>query len=119
MVLRAVKPVRELKRLTPNSLTGRLQSVHQPIWLLGDTPEQEEKFSRQLEDIGRIVRHNRPHRGAWSSTAGIRGGRRRSSLPGLRLSGFSALGRGQVRERIPTIRTPCQAAANRSCLSLN
>ncbi|MCE3236719.1 MAG: hypothetical protein K0Q50_2910, partial [Vampirovibrio sp.] len=50
-----LKEIYEQPDVIRNSLTGRLQSVHQPIWLLGDTPEQEEKFSRQLEDIGRIV----------------------------------------------------------------
>jgi hypothetical protein len=52
-----------------------------------------------MEGPGRIVRPNRPHRGAWSSTAGIRGGRRRNSLPDCGSAAFSLSRRNCRRSR--------------------
>jgi glucosamine--fructose-6-phosphate aminotransferase (isomerizing) len=50
-----LKEIYEQPDVVRNSLTGRLQSVHQPIWLLGNTPEAETKFNVLLENIDRIV----------------------------------------------------------------
>ncbi len=50
-----LKEIYEQPDVVRNSLTGRLQSVHQPIWLLGNTPEKEAAFSQVLTDIDRIV----------------------------------------------------------------
>lgn len=50
-----LKEIYEQPDVVRNSLTGRLQSVHQPIWILGDTPEAEQKFDTHLQNISRIV----------------------------------------------------------------
>ncbi len=50
-----LKEIYEQPDVVRNSLTGRLQSIHQPIWILGDTPEQEGRFDAHLSAINRIV----------------------------------------------------------------
>ncbi len=50
-----LKEIYEQPDVVRNSLTGRLQSVQQPVWILGDTPEAEQKFDQQLQAINRIV----------------------------------------------------------------
>jgi glutamine---fructose-6-phosphate transaminase (isomerizing) len=50
-----LKEIYEQPDVVRNSLTGRLQSIHQPIWLLGNSPEVETKFNELLADIDRIV----------------------------------------------------------------
>jgi len=50
-----LKEIYEQPDIVRNSLSGRLQSIHHPIWLLGDTPEIEAKFNETLDNIDRIV----------------------------------------------------------------
>ncbi len=50
-----LKEIYEQPDVVRNSLTGRLQSVTQPIWLVGDTPEKCEQFNSMLDSINRIV----------------------------------------------------------------
>lgn len=50
-----LKEIYEQPDIVRNSLSGRLQSIHQPIWLLGETPEAAVKFNEMLDNIDRIV----------------------------------------------------------------
>lgn len=50
-----LKEIYEQPDVVRNSLTGRLQSVHQPIWLLGETEEKQQAFEALLSQIDRIV----------------------------------------------------------------
>jgi glucosamine--fructose-6-phosphate aminotransferase (isomerizing) len=50
-----LKEIYEQPDIVRNSLSGRLQSVSQPIWLLGDTPEEQTQFNQVLDSIDRIV----------------------------------------------------------------
>jgi glucosamine--fructose-6-phosphate aminotransferase (isomerizing) len=50
-----LKEIYEQPDIVRNSLSGRLQSIHQPIWLLGDTPEAEAVFNQTLDTIDRIL----------------------------------------------------------------
>ena len=50
-----LKEIYEQPDIVRNSLSGRLKSIHQPIWLLGDTPEAETLFNAFLDTIDRVV----------------------------------------------------------------
>lgn len=50
-----LKEIYEQPDVVRNSLSGRLTSVHQPIWLLGNTEEAQAKFDAQLTQINRVV----------------------------------------------------------------
>jgi glucosamine--fructose-6-phosphate aminotransferase (isomerizing) len=50
-----LKEIYEQPDVVRNSLTGRLQSIHQPIWLLGETSTEQTRFAQLLTDIDRIV----------------------------------------------------------------
>ncbi len=50
-----LKEIYEQPDVVRNSLTGRLQSIHQPIWLVGNTPEEEATFQQALDGIERLV----------------------------------------------------------------
>jgi glucosamine--fructose-6-phosphate aminotransferase (isomerizing) len=50
-----LKEIYEQPDIVRNSLSGRLRSIHQPIWLLGDTPEAEAVFNQTLDTIDRIL----------------------------------------------------------------
>lgn len=48
-----LKEIYEQPDVVRNSLTGRLQSVHQPIWLLGEAAQ--ESFDKLLDTIDRVL----------------------------------------------------------------
>jgi glucosamine--fructose-6-phosphate aminotransferase (isomerizing) len=50
-----LKEIYEQPDVVRSSLTGRLKSVQQPIWILGNTLEAEQKFEAHLQTISRIV----------------------------------------------------------------
>jgi glucosamine--fructose-6-phosphate aminotransferase (isomerizing) len=50
-----LKEIYEQPDVVRNSLTGRLQSIHQPIWLLGETEEKQKAFEALLSQVERIV----------------------------------------------------------------
>lgn len=50
-----LKEIHEQPDVVRNSLTGRLQSISQPIWLLGETPEQSDALHQSLDSVERIV----------------------------------------------------------------
>lgn len=50
-----LKEIYEQPDVVRNSLTGRLQSVHQPIWLVGNTPEKQAAFEQHLDAVERVV----------------------------------------------------------------
>jgi glucosamine--fructose-6-phosphate aminotransferase (isomerizing) len=50
-----LKEIYEQPDVVRNSLTGRLQSIQQPIWLLGETEAKHQAFDALLSQIHRIV----------------------------------------------------------------